>query len=149
MVATQILLIFTPMLGEMMQFWVILFRWVIQPPSRMPLLFGMGWIIQSLDGMMRKLIGTQLNLQSIQIVPVICRFCHDLPQWNHESSLHGFFWVQTEGLSKNTVLKIEIPWIYLPNPTPRTVTTRRILDFSRGIPNYKPLFATGCYWVRG
>ena len=38
-------------------------------------------------------------------------------------------------LWKNTVLKIEIPWIYLRNPTHERFTTRRIMDFSRGIPN--------------
>ena len=145
MVATQIFFIFTPILREIIQFWVIFQMGDSTTKQKATLVWNevdytkSRWYDEEVDW-------NSKNLQSIQRFPVICHFCHDLPQWNHESSLHGF------GLKWGVVKKyvshrntLDLPF----QPYPRTVTTRSIMilvgdPLNPELNLYLPLDVTGC-----
>ena len=98
----------------------------------------------SLDGMMRKLIETQKISSRYRGSRWFVMIFHNETM---KAAFMGSFEfkrrvVKKYGFKHRNTLNLP------PQPYPRTFTTRRIIDFSRGIPNYinlyLPLDVTGC-----
>ena len=141
----KLFFIFTPILGEMIQFRLIFQMDDSTTKQKATLVWNGGYYTKSWW------YDEEVDWNSIKS-PVATEGPGDLSWSSTMKPWKQPSWVllgSNGGLSKNTVSKIGIHWIYLPDPTHERFTTRRIIDFSRGIPNYKPLFATGCYWVWG